>query len=193
MKGRQIRVLMDCDGILADFVKGAVLLYNRITRRKLDPKSIKVWDFTGSLEFEVPEQKEIFEKALRAPGFAMNLEPIAGSQEGVQKLRQKVDLHIVTSPLSGSVTWQYERALWLHAHFHIDHYRVHQSDTKWVYSGDLFVDDKPQHVREWQDYNPDDVAFLWDTPGNRGDDAKGLERICSWEELLERINGRRRS
>jgi 5'(3')-deoxyribonucleotidase len=191
MKKKIFRMLLDCDGVLADFTGGAVKLYNTITGRKMDPSSIRVWNFTGALEFETPAQKILFDRALRAPGFAMSLEPLPGSTEGVQALRQKVDLHIVTSPLSGSATWAYERSTWLEMHYAIDHHRVHHSDMKWVFSGDLFVDDKPQNVREWQDNNLHGTSFLWDTPGNR--DETELERISSWDELLERINGRRTS
>jgi 5'(3')-deoxyribonucleotidase len=188
---KKIRLLLDCDGVLSDFVGGAVRLYNTLTGRRIDPDSIKEWNFTGALEFETKAQKERYDKALRAPGFAMSLDPLPGSKEAVKKLCERVSVHIVTSPLSGSVTWAHEREVWLDLHYGIPHSRVHHSQTKYVLSGDLFVDDKPENVQEWAYYNPLGTAFLWDTSGNRQD--KELERLRSWDELLERIGGRRTS
>ena len=188
---KKIRLLMDCDGVLADFVGGTAKLYNRITGRKLDPASIKVWDFTGSLEFETPEQREYFEHLLRSPGFAMHLEPLSGSREAVAILKNLVDLHIVTSPLSDSTTWVHERVEWLKLHYGIDKKHIHHSDTKFVYSGDLFVDDKPEHVRAWDEENPNGMALLWSTPGNQGE--KDVTYIGSWEGLIDLIKSRRKS
>lgn len=48
--------------------------------------------------------------------------------------------------------------------------------------GDIFVDDKPAHVRAWQAANPAGMAYLFDAPYNRYD--TGLITIRSLEALL---------
>lgn len=186
---KKIRAIIDCDEVLSDFVGGAVQVYNIITERCLDPASLTEWKFTEHLEFENRHQKDLFDKTIRAPGFALSLKVLPGAKEGMKKLQEKVDVHIVTSPLSGAVTWAHERELWLDTHFGIPHHRVHHSQSKFVFSADLFVDDKPENVTEWQEHHPHGAAFLWDTLRNRQD--KELERIHSWDDLLERISGRR--
>lgn len=188
MRNKIIRLAIDCDGVLANFTKGALSAYKVITGRTIDPNSLKHWLFTSHLEFETAEQKELFHRALKAPGFAMSLEPLPGAKDAMKELRIIADVHVVTSPLSGSPTWAYERELWLSMHFGLPKSRIHHSEAKFVFSANIFVDDKPEHVREWSDYNPNGAAFLWDTPVNRQD--TDLERLSSWEDLLDRLYGR---
>ena len=190
-KGRVIRLLCDCDGVLSDFVGGALDLYKLVTGQGLDRDTITDWDFTGNLPFATKAEKETYDKLLRAPGFAMNLKPLVNSQPAIALLQDLTELHIVTSPLSGSATWAHERETWLKLHYGISHKRIVHIETKYILRGDLFVDDKHQNVRAWQEANPDGAAFLWDHPCNRGEETKDLDRLTSWGELIEMIKARR--
>ena len=189
MRSRPIRLLTDADGVLVDFNGGALDVYARLTGNYVDPQSLTEWEFTSSLKFDNEGMRDLFWRHLNEEGFCKNLKPLPGAVEAIKKLRDmQVDVHVVTSPMKTCPTWTHEREFWIAKHLNLPRTRIHHSAFKAVYSGDLFIDDKPEHVMEWSDYNPGGAAFLWNAPGNRN--AKGLNRLHSWDELFGLIEAR---
>jgi 5'(3')-deoxyribonucleotidase len=192
---RPIRLLLDADGVLLDFAQHACRAYRTETGREVNPKALEHWYFTDHLEFVDKEEKHRFENRMRAVGFCLTIPPTPGAKEAMKELlsmdkERRIELHIVTSPLGGCPTWTHERELSLFMNFGLDHSRVHHSQTKYVFSGDLFVDDKPANVISWIDHNSNGAGFLWDTLGNQSE--KELRRLKAWGELIEIIKARLR-
>jgi len=146
-KKRKLRLLLDCDGILADFVGGILNELRENELVDLRPEDFPNWEIFRQLDEYGPGIREFAGVVARRPGFCLNLPVYAGAKEGVQKLLDAgVELFIVTSPLIGSETWAHERDLWLAKNFGIPSSRVVHTQSKHIVQGDVFVDDKA-HAR----------------------------------------------
>jgi 5'(3')-deoxyribonucleotidase len=175
-------VLLDCDGILADFVGAALDFVQMKTGERPDRDVIETWDIWDHLD---PELEEVFTEYVGRQGFCKSILPYDEALRGFPLLAAVADVHIVTSPFVTAPTWTHERSEWLEQYFGIPHHRVHHTGTKYLTRGDYLVDDHPKHIREWLLNRRDHYlghALLWDTPHNRREE--GLWRVKSWEELV---------
>jgi 5'(3')-deoxyribonucleotidase len=185
---RPPRLLLDCDGVLADFTGGALRVVRDVTKRHYNEVDVTTWEVLDSIFTKHPDdlrKREECEKRFNQEGFVSDLNPLPGSIQAVREMLDAgVDLHIVTSALHSSPTWVYERTCWLKKWYGIDKKRVHYTHTKYIIDGDLLVDDKPEHIKAWIEHRPG-PGFLWSTGCNQYE--KELDRLNSWGELLERV------
>lgn len=136
-----MRVLLDCDGVLADCIP---YLFKRIGA---DFGPVDNWDF---LKFLEGEQKTRATQLMKEPVFWAFLPLIEGAQEGVKRIEDAGhEIHYVTSEWKSCSGWGNARRYWLKENFGADPSRVHISDSKHIISGDVFVDDKPEHILSW--------------------------------------------
>lgn len=182
-------VLLDCDGILSDYVGAVLDFIEQQTGERPTRESISTWNIWESIPDK--ELEDAFDEHARSAGFCEELKPFADALRGFPLLEAVADIHIVTSPYDGSPTWTHERSAWLERYFGVHRHRVHHIGAKHLTRGDYLVDDKPKNVRDWLLNRRDHYlghALLWDTPHNRLDD--GLWRIRSWEELVSIVTTR---
>lgn len=179
------RVLLDVDGVLADFLTPALDVIERLTGIRYDPAQITTWDIfdTVGKEWEQP-----FFEACNTRGFAASLSVYPGAQEGVTALREVAEVYIVTSPLNHNPTWTYERELWLKEHFGIPANRIVHTSAKFLCRGDALVDDRPHNIQRWNEEHPEKQGLLWDASWNRTE--TGLIRVLGWADLLTRVTPR---
>ena len=182
-------VLLDVDGVLADFVAAALNYVEAITGKVIDPKTITTWEVFDSLP-DLKWCKEGVWDHITAPGGCSSIPIIPGAQLGVEALQRVANVVIVTSPMPTGRTWVYERERWLANHFNI--YRkniIHASDKSRVH-GDLFIDDKLEHLQAWQKYwidqeHYDCVPLLWSTPRTAtANTTDGITVVSKWDEVL---------
>lgn len=165
--GVRPRVLVDVDGVLADFVSGYLGIVEAVTGRDFKPENVTQFDIGASLGL-TPEESALCGRALsKAPGFCEALEVYPGAQDGIAALQKIADVYIVTSPWNSCPTWTYERERWLKRHFDIPSSRVIHTSAKHVCRGDFLVDDKVSAVRSWHQEHPRGVGVVWDTPHNQ--------------------------
>jgi 5'(3')-deoxyribonucleotidase len=178
------RVLVDVDGVLADFLTPALKIIERLTGRAYRPEEILRWDLFETIgkEWEQP-----FLALCNEPGFAASCPVLPGAQEGLRALQEVATVYIVTSPLNHNPTWTHERELWLHDHFGIHHKQIVHTSAKYLCLGDVIIDDRPKNITDWEAEHPDGLGLLWDAPWNRLDDVRFRAR--SWEEVVTRIAG----
>lgn len=160
------RILLDVDGVLADFVSAACDVLSRLTGRELRVDQLDQWDIMKALG--VP--KIIEDEAYRwfsAEGFCYSLKPYVGAREMVAELQTWADLYAVTAPLDGP-HWAFERENWLEAHFNIPRRRVVSARDKSIVVGDALVDDKLSNLVEWRT-RQSGMAVFWRNGGNRHD------------------------
>ena len=95
------RVLLDVDGVLADFLTPALAFVEKLTGKTYQEADMTTWDI-----FEVvgKEWEQPFFEACNRPGFAASLAVYPGAQEGVARLREVAEVYIVTSPLNHNRT-----------------------------------------------------------------------------------------
>lgn len=155
VKTRSISVLLDCDGVLSDFVRacGAITKTQRTLLAEHDLFSPEI----------LGEEAPYIEKRVGLPGFAEHIPPCPGAKRLVTDLRTMgCDLTIVTAPWDKGKTWHADREEWLRRQMGFVHgdvlfvpgkqkYRVH---------GDVFVDDLAISVYQWCLAHPNGIGIV---------------------------------
>ncbi len=129
-------VVLDVDGVLADFLKPT-----------LDVPAVK------------PFKKELYALWARK-GLAASLPMLPGTQEAVALLRQYADIRFATSPMGANKTWIAERNRWLGKNYGARVVDVTHTGKKSDVVGDFFVDDKPDNVLEYMKNVPTARVYL---------------------------------
>ena len=182
-------VLLDCDGVIADFTGAALALIRQLTGHVYAPEQITTWDIFDSLPKEPRSVRDEVYRRLKAIGGCASIPVYPGAVGGVRRLRKIADVIVVTSPFHGSPTWMHERESWLKWHFDITD--VHHAKSKARVHGDVFVDDKPAHIEDWARFwvgegrNPRAVPVLWKTPRMTDPLPTGSALVTSnWAEVI---------
>ncbi|XP_041063354.1 5'(3')-deoxyribonucleotidase, mitochondrial-like isoform X2 [Carcharodon carcharias] len=163
LEDRRLRVLVDMDGVLADF-EGGFLQKFRDTYPK-DP-FIELQDRRG---FWVSAQygelhPDLCEKAIsiwESKNFFIELEPIPGAVEAVKEMAnlKDTDVFICTSPIKKYNYCPYEKYAWVEKHFGKEFLElIVLTRDKTLVTGNLLIDDKP--------------------------DISGVEPYPKWEHIL---------
>lgn len=171
-----MRILLDCDGILADFV-GATLDYLNmgpvVKGYMLTPDQVDGCDIAKSLGLDDFDSGRLYSH-WRSAGFASALKPYYGAKDFVRELRKRGDVVVVTTPLKDSLTWCWERTAWLSRHYGLTD--VVFTRDKSLVSGDVLIDDHPTQLQNFPGRR-----ILLDRPWNRSAD---LPRVYSYSEIL---------
>jgi 5'(3')-deoxyribonucleotidase len=177
------RVLLDCDGVLSDCVKGMAVEAEKIFGLKA-PNPRKHWDLCTDLNLTKEQEGQMW-RAMSQLGWADHLEVLPGAKEGVRELQKIADVYIVTAPVYSSPTWVHDRYAWLRREFKIDHKHVVITHAKYLCRGDVFVDDKPVTVENWVHHHPDNHGLVWNYSYTE-DDHPHLPRAFNWADVIER-------
>lgn len=186
MKRRSI--LLDVDGVLADFTSGYVDIINTQCGTRFTAADVNQWDVCGALRLTKADAARAKRAIGAAQGFAANLRHYPGSIAAVVRLAAIADVRIVTSPWNSNPTWTHDREAWLWKWFDIPHAHVHHTSEKWRVWGDVFVDDKLEAVKAWQAKWPAGAGILWRTPHNIGETWDGVT-TNNWDEVIAIVEG----
>lgn len=163
------RILLDCDGVLADFCAGFLKLVNAQFGTTFVPTDITDYDIAKALRWSPERAEEAYALITNCDRFAARLDPMPGAQTGVRRLLELGEVYVVTSPWWSNETWCHDRTNWLYEHFGIGAGRVVHTAAKRLVAGDILVDDKTSTCEAWRAAWPQGVAVLWSTPQNRRD------------------------
>jgi len=180
-----MRVLLDCDGVLADFVGGLLELVNRECGTSYRRSDITEYDIGESLGWDGTMRVRVDYLVRGEPGMVMGLAVEPGALAGFGLIDQLAgDTYVVTSPWPGHQTWAHERTRWLRRHFAIPSNHVVHTAAKHLVMGDVLVDDKTSTIERWRREFPAGLAVQWQTPHNRRDAWDGAS-TRDWNELAE--------
>jgi 5'(3')-deoxyribonucleotidase len=182
-------VLLDVDGVLADFVTAVFAVVEKIHGQPhgRTVNDIRTWEMFESVP-ELAGYREDAYARMRLPGACYEIPIMGGAIEGVRRLREIADVHIVTSPFPQSRTWMGERNEWLCRHFDFKEKDITHTHQKELVMGDMLVDDKPSTIEAWEKEQQRKrgpgrgFGFLWHQPHNAL--VSGLRRLMSWDDLL---------
>ncbi|XP_055241999.1 5'(3')-deoxyribonucleotidase, mitochondrial isoform X4 [Gorilla gorilla gorilla] len=186
--GRALRVLVDMDGVLADFEGGFL---RKFRARFPDQPFIALEDRRG---FWVSEQygrlrPGLSEKAIsiwESKNFFFELEPLPGAVEAVKEMAslQNTDVFICTSPIKMFKYCPYEKYAWVEKYFGPDFLeQIVLTRDKTVVSADLLIDDRPDITGKWP------ATAMWtdamnDRRAEQSSCREGAEPTPSWEHVL---------
>lgn len=182
---RDLTILLDVDGFLADFLGPFLEHANRVTGRNVRSDEITQWDILHAFSSDA---HEVILKAAYQPGFCTSLPVLPGAKEGVAALRDFGQVLAVTSPWA-SETWCFERTQWLRNELGFDKHDVLHvpGERKYLVHGDVFVDDKLETVIAWSEAHPEGLALLWNAPYNQGTMTSRSFRVFGWDALLHTV------
>jgi 5'(3')-deoxyribonucleotidase len=180
-------LLLDADGILYNFTRHCIQKLKLLTPQLwyvhyLIPKhdQVTTWDPFGCMPDEFKPFKDDVYQHIKSPGQCLEIPTYVGAHAAMARLQNLAHVLVVTSPWHGAATWAHERETALQRDFGVPHQDVLHVRSKQHVVGDIFVDDKPEHVWHWAAAHPTRQAFLWDQPWNR---HVNITRLCSWQEL----------
>lgn len=183
------RVLLDCDGVLSDFLTSALKVINASAGSDFKHHEVTAFDICEALG--VPHEWKTLRAACGEKDFCLNMGTIPGSIWGVEALRASADVYCVTSPMS-EPNWVVDRNVWLEKHYGITKPFIVHTEAKHIVTGDVFVDDKVENVKIWAEYNPKNLAILFNAPYNK-DTNIGLPNVVrafDWEDVVKLANYR---
>lgn len=178
------RVLLDCDGVLGDFITPALQVIEDLCGINVEHDDVSVWDFAEQYLESEADRAEYWRR-VTAPGFCASIEPYPIAREGVALLQSYADVYVVTSPMATGKTWMHERQEWCREHFGLHYKHVIHTHAKYTVSGAMLVDDKPEHVERWQAEQPGRVGVLWERRYNAH--ATHLRSTRHWGAVVDML------
>lgn len=180
------RLILDADGVFVDFVKGFLTAVKAATGKDFTQSQITSFDISKSLGLTDEEAQATYAQITK--GWCLNLDPIPGAIEWIQRLNLISDIYIVTSPLSSLDTWASERTKWIKEHLGFSKNRVMSGSAKQICRADFFVDDSAENCEAWNAENSG-TAVMWKSPWNEKHPWLG-HRFNEWHKLEALIQGK---
>jgi 5'(3')-deoxyribonucleotidase/uncharacterized protein with PQ loop repeat len=178
-RGQRLRVAIDMDEVIADFIGKCLLALNEargaeLARRALEGRTLE--------EVLSPEEMARIRELLRDPAFFRDLGVIEGSQEVVRELSEHYEVYIASAAMDVPASFAAKYA-WLQEHFSfIPPSHIVFCGDKSVLDVHYLIDDQPRHFERFRG-----TGLLFSTPNNSGE--KRFARVGSWEEVRERLLG----
>lgn len=182
---------IDVDGVLANFKQSFIDWFNL----KITPNDVSHWDI---FDFMPKDQAKEAKRELSNTDFWENLQPYPYARQLTESFsRREIDVVIVTSPWRSCKSWDEVRRQWISRH--VGKFPVITAEDKRYTNVDALLDDKPEHIIDFNNYNRNSSSFgyLIDRPYNRN--YTDLLRVSledhyennSWEDLFWQIENRR--
>lgn len=154
--------LIDVDGVCADFTDHLL----RAIRSKLTLADIVDWNIFSYMD---PEQKRTAEDILGSTEFWLTQPVISGAVDAVHAIRAADHkVLFVTSAWESCREWAWARKQWLKRVMAADYRDVIVCARKEYVVGDVFIDDRTDHVDKWHSIRPERLALLYGAPYNKG-------------------------
>jgi 5'-nucleotidase len=191
---RQLEILVDLDGICADFMGTLVDMYN--TYEAEDDQGVELESCKGRLPDWTPMGKDLW-KYVNAPGFYSQLPPLPGAVDALERLKDAGhEVVILTSP-GANPQAAAEKLIWCRKHMpFLNHHDVIVTPRKHQCCGDVFIDDDQQKIAKMRKRWPHTKMLGIEWPYNR-EEAKAWDFLApsyedtarAWTEMLKVIEG----
>lgn len=180
-----MRILVDCDEVLAQFMKPAIALAEKFAGKKYPIENF----ISSSLEENIEDEiMTLLKQEFKQPGYIESLMPYEEALVGIEKLKSIGDVYCITAPIDYVPTWAYERLNWLKKHFDLPKAKVGIFKSKNLVRGDVFVDDLPSNITKWATDNIFGTACLLVNEFNKKEKWEKGVPVNSWQDIINISN-----
>ena len=181
---RQLDIIVDLDGVCADFLgayspQGLMPIYNKLSKENVKIEDFRTWDMK-----EAVKNHELLTYIFHSPGFFRKLQAIDGCGYALRRLiRNGHNVYIATSGCTPhSFT---EKVEWCHEHLpFIPLSHICLIHHKSQLHGDVIIDDGAHNARSFRKANPEAAAISMVWPYNK--DSKDFTALLgSWQAPFE--------
>ena len=177
-------LLLDMDGILAEFNSYTVERYNQTYGENHD---VKYADYligdSGPTDGVLNHEKIV--ALFNIPGYFKDMPPKAGAVEAVALLEKFFDVHVVTKVFPDSCLDTFrEKVEWMKIHIPSLKHKMHLiTGSKVLVKGDVFVDDASVHQKAWKAAWPNGIVASLQYPWT---DSSQLDIVAdNWSDLAK--------
>jgi 5'(3')-deoxyribonucleotidase len=178
---QRLRLGIDLDGVVADFVAGWISRYNQEFEADLSPLSVQTWDGLHTLT-HFADSDEFWTWASDHGGSSVfrHLETYEGATAALDELAgQGHEIVIITLKPDWAV---HDTFAWIADH-RVPTREVHITANKWEVSCDIYLDDSPQQLMRYVQERPDRLVCRFVRPWN--DPVEGVRDIAAWKDFVE--------
>ena len=175
-----IRILLDMDGVIADFTGAQIEQYNHLTC-----SDVKRRDITNPKGHKCVKHSNIWLRIKDSPGFIRGLQPISGAIEGVSCLHNAGHEIVFVSNGTNCPSSGHEKRDWLKYYF-VNLWKYAPlvlTYHKHFVRGDVLLDDNPHNL---EGLHKDTVGLLYHQPYNELEDR--FELIYDWSHFLQWVS-----
>lgn len=187
-----MRIVLDMDQIIADWVQRILEWYNQDKGTSLTKENIVNWNMTMNLG---PNSEDFLRSCMRYPELYRDLEPIEGAIHGVQKLVSDGHDVLIASAVPKCAGIAYHGKLeWIRRNmpfFSLNNFIAIQ--RKDLIDGDILFDDGLHNIMPWVKRGRWGVVM--DCPWNRTvgggkplEENRLIVRVKHWNEFLQFID-----
>lgn len=147
-----MRVLIDMDGIVADFLGHFINTYNECTHARVSKRDVTTWEVSDSLPDQRAAKKA--RQRLHSPSWWREMPLVCEKAPAiVQKWTRSHDVCFASTPWSEA---SYSaKAAWIQEHFPFtSRKQLALLAEKWHLKGDVIIDDKPKTLIEFGKHQP---------------------------------------
>lgn len=174
-----MRILLDVDGVVADFVPHLIRRIKPVL--KSTGKPLRKCDVTQWAFFDLAEDRKAIEAELAKPDFWATLPLVRSARAGFRTLVDAGhEIVWCTAPWDGCEDWNEIRFAWVTEKLPgATRFVVTQYKSKC--GGDAIIDDKVENVVAWRREHPKGHGVVFRQPWNRRYDGTRM----NWKQITE--------
>lgn len=183
-----MRILVDCDGVLADLDSYFLAWLRQQDGIARTPEDL--WDFDYVRSLSIPHATEArFWAEVAHQRHCERIAPFKGAREFVAALQAKHDVRALTA--TSNAAWTGQRAEWLERVVGIQarHQIICGKAEKPYVDGDVLIEDALHNVEAWTAAGPQRWCVLMDRACNRARTPERTFRAHSYDEAIAFIEG----
>lgn len=182
------RLLLDIDGVFANFIDRALVAIHAVTGRHADAKHDDCTTYAMEIAFGLSkEERDKWFALIRARDYCSSIPTYPGSRECVERMSKVADIYPLTYPFPRAPWWLIEREDWMRDQLGLDPDRVVYTRRKYVAAGDILVEDTTTHLIEWKKHHRDGLGIRIARPYNVNEpfDGPTVDSFAALALLIE--------